>query len=59
MKQKYSATRKDEKNKKDLSGKTAWRCDNCGEIHYGDEPPQECPYCLFPNQPFKKVDSQE
>jgi acyl-CoA dehydrogenase len=38
-----------------MSGKTGWRCDNCGQIHYSDEPPDECPYCLFPNKPFKKV----
>ncbi|PKN05838.1 MAG: hypothetical protein CVU72_07530 [Deltaproteobacteria bacterium HGW-Deltaproteobacteria-7] len=37
------------------SGKTAWRCENCGEIHYDDEAPEECPFCLFPNKPFKKV----
>jgi acyl-CoA dehydrogenase len=35
--------------------KTAWRCRMCGHIHYGDEPPDECPYCFFPKSAFKKV----
>jgi acyl-CoA dehydrogenase len=35
--------------------KTAWRCRMCGHIHYGDEPPEECPYCFFPKTAFKKV----
>ena len=35
--------------------KTAWRCRMCGHIHYGEEPPDECPYCFFPKTAFKKV----
>lgn len=34
---------------------TAWRCRMCGHIHYGEEPPDECPYCFFPKTAFKKV----
>lgn len=34
---------------------TAWRCRMCGHIHYGPEPPEECPYCFFPKTTFKKV----
>jgi acyl-CoA dehydrogenase len=34
---------------------TAWRCRICGHVHYGDEPPDECPYCRFPKSAFKKV----
>ena len=34
---------------------TAWRCRMCGHIHYGAEPPDECPYCFFPKTAFKKV----
>ncbi len=34
---------------------SAWRCKMCGHIHYGDEPPEECPYCFFPFAAFKKV----
>jgi acyl-CoA dehydrogenase len=40
---------------KEMSGKTAWRCKMCGHIHYGNEPPDECPYCFFPGSAFKKV----
>jgi acyl-CoA dehydrogenase len=37
------------------SGKTAWRCKQCGHIHYGDEPPEACPYCFFPAGAFKEL----
>jgi acyl-CoA dehydrogenase len=33
----------------------AWRCRICGYIHYGDEPPEECPICGFPQGTFKQV----
>jgi acyl-CoA dehydrogenase len=33
----------------------AWRCRICGYVHNGDEPPNECPYCFFPQSAFKKV----
>jgi acyl-CoA dehydrogenase len=33
----------------------AWRCRICGYVHYGDEPPEECPYCFFPKTAFKQV----
>jgi acyl-CoA dehydrogenase len=33
----------------------AWRCRMCGHIHYGPEPPEECPYCFFPATAFKQV----
>ncbi|MCU0562255.1 MAG: acyl-CoA dehydrogenase family protein [Desulfobacterales bacterium] len=36
-------------------GTTAWRCRICGHVHYGAEPPEECPYCFFPQSAFKKV----
>ncbi len=34
---------------------TAWRCRICGHIHYGDQPPDECPSCFFPKTAFKKI----
>jgi acyl-CoA dehydrogenase len=34
---------------------TAWRCRICGHVHYGEDPPEECPYCFFPKSAFKKV----
>jgi acyl-CoA dehydrogenase len=36
-------------------GTTAWRCRICGHVHYGDEAPEECPYCFFPKSAFKKI----
>jgi acyl-CoA dehydrogenase len=36
-------------------GEKAWRCRICGHVHYGDEPPEECPYCFFPQSTFKAV----
>ena len=40
---------------KEMKGKTAWRCRMCGYVHYGDNPPDECPSCFFPSTAFKKV----
>ncbi|TAL30188.1 MAG: acyl-CoA dehydrogenase [Spirochaetes bacterium] len=34
---------------------TAWRCPVCGFVHYGEEPPEECPYCFVGGAGFKKV----
>ena len=39
----------------DKTKTTAWRCRIDGHVHYGDEPPDECPYCFFPKTAFKKV----
>lgn len=36
-------------------GDTAWRCPVCGHIHYGDEAPEECPYCFVSGKGFKKM----
>lgn len=36
-----------------------WRCRICGNIHYGEEPPDECPYCFFPKGAFKRVSDNE
>ena len=41
--------------KEGIKGKTAWRCRICGYVHYGEEPPEECPYCFFAKSAFKKV----
>ncbi len=38
-----------------IKSNTAWRCRICGYIHYGEEPPEECPYCFFPKNAFKQV----
>jgi len=34
-------------------GESSWRCRICGHVHYGEEPPEECPYCFFPKTAFK------
>jgi len=39
----------------EMKGKTAWRCRMCGYVHYGDDPPDECPSCFFPSTAFTKV----
>ena len=33
----------------------AWRCRICGHVHYGENPPEQCPYCFFPASAFKQV----
>jgi acyl-CoA dehydrogenase len=38
-----------------MKAQTAWRCRVCGYIHYGEEPPEECPYCRMLKGAFKKV----
>ena len=37
------------------AGGKAWRCRMCGHVHYGDAPPEECPYCFYPKTAFKPV----
>ncbi len=59
MKQKTSAVRKGGKTDNEMSGKTGWRCETCGQIHYGDEPSDKCPHCLSPFAAFKEVEPQE
>ena len=34
---------------------SAWRCRMCGHVHYGKNPPRECPYCFFPETAFKHI----
>lgn len=36
------------------AGQGIWRCRMCGHVHYGDAPPDECPYCFFPKTAFKQ-----
>jgi acyl-CoA dehydrogenase len=45
-----------EKQESIEAGGDRWRCRICGHVHRGDEPPEECPYCFFPNTAFKKID---
>lgn len=41
-------------NDPSASEASAWRCRMCGHLHYGEEPSEECPHCLFPVAAFKK-----
>lgn len=38
------------------TGQKVWRCRICGHVHYGDEPPEQCPYCFFPGTAFKAIE---
>lgn len=33
--------------------KQAWKCDNCGHIHYGEKAPEVCPVCSHPKAYFE------
>ncbi len=33
----------------------AWRCPLCGYVHYGEDHPDECPYCFIKGKGFKQV----
>lgn len=37
----------------------AWRCRMCGYVHYGQGPPEKCPYCFFPDSAFVRVAGRE
>jgi acyl-CoA dehydrogenase len=39
----------------DIRDVKAWRCPMCGYIHYGDEPPGQCPYCFVQGTGFKEI----
>ena len=41
------------------SGQKAWRCEVCGYIHYGDNPPDECPVCGAPASEFEAIEQEE
>jgi len=34
------------------AGQNAWKCGNCGHIHYGSEAPELCPVCAHPKAYF-------
>ncbi|KJS32787.1 MAG: acyl-CoA dehydrogenase [Desulfatitalea sp. BRH_c12] len=39
------------------AGQNVWRCRICGHVHYGDHPPDVCPYCFFPPSAFKRIET--
>jgi rubrerythrin len=51
----YNALAANIKNKKVFkrSKDTVWRCRNCGYIHTGTKPPEECPACAHPMAHFE------
>ena len=36
-----------------------WRCEVCGYLHEGDEPPEFCPKCGAPRDKFVLLDEEE
>lgn len=36
-----------------------WRCEVCGYLHEGDEPPDICPKCGAPREKFELLDEEE
>lgn len=36
-------------------GKKAWKCDVCGAVFFGDEPPEKCPVCGVGAEHFAEV----
>jgi len=42
-------------NLEDDPDTTAWRCRICGYVHYGNEAPENCPYCFFPASTFSNT----
>jgi acyl-CoA dehydrogenase len=59
MKQNTSSVKKGGNTNKKMSGKTGWRCKECGQIHYGDEPSDNCPFCMFPHASYSEVEPEE
>ena len=37
---------------------TVWKCANCGHVHTGKNPPEECPVCSHPKAFFFKTQGQ-
>jgi len=36
-----------------------WRCEVCGYLHEGEEPPDVCPKCGAPKEKFELLDDEE
>ncbi len=36
-----------------------WRCEVCGYLHEGEEPPDFCPKCGAPKEKFELLDEEE
>ncbi len=49
-------SRKDYPNADPETAGDIWRCRMCGYVHFGENAPEECPYCFFPAAAFKKIE---
>ena len=38
-----------------VQNQTKWECTICGCVHYGDNPPEQCPVCGVPKEHFNRV----
>ncbi len=38
---------------------TMWKCEVCGLIYEGPEPPEKCPKCGAPREKFRKLSDEE
>ncbi|MBI2112086.1 hypothetical protein HYT52_00940 [Candidatus Woesearchaeota archaeon] len=41
-----------------MAQKKYWRCKVCGDIHYGVNPPKECPTC-HADEAYEEISSAE
>ena len=47
---------KESANKENIvQNRTKWVCTICGYVHYGDNPPEQCPVCGVPKEHFNRV----
>ena len=47
---------KESANKENIvQNQTKWVCTICGYVHYGDNPPEQCPVCGVPKEHFNRV----
>lgn len=54
---KLAAMIKDDTVFKNADGKVvAWKCRNCGHIHFGAQAPEVCPVCAHPRAYFERVE---
>ena len=36
------------------TGEIMWQCRNCGHLHFGKKPPEQCPVCGYPKAYFQQ-----
>ena len=50
----FKAVKEDETRENIEQSKIKWVCKICGYVHYGDNPPEQCPVCGVPKEQFKR-----